>query len=129
MPTYDIECGECGVVEDAYYPLAELDSMVCPDCEGTAVRRLVSPVPTHGIVFSNAVYNAQLGRTFESNAEVRAYQKEKGVEFVSTNSQHWRDTLDYTRSRVEKLAKRKGHKDFDGLKAANRKKKKARQSS
>ena len=129
MPTYDIECGECGVVEDAYYPLAELDSMVCPDCAGTEVRRLISPVPTHGIVFSNAQYWPQFDRTFQSNSELRAYKKEKNVEFVSTDSKHWQDTLDYTRSRVEKLAKRKGHKDYEDMQAATKKRKQAQQSS
>lgn len=129
MPLYDIECDDCGVIKDAFYRLSELDSMLCPECESVDVRRLVAPVPTHGIVFSNAQFNPQLGRAFESNAELRAYQKEKNVEFVSTSGKHWRDTLDYTRSRVEKLAKRKGYSDYETWQTAAKKRRKTQQSS
>ena len=129
MPLYDIECEQCGVVNDAFYRLVELDSMVCPECSGVKVRRLVAPVPTHGIVFSNAQYWPQFDRTFQSNAELRAYKKEKNVEFVSTSSKHWQDTKDYTRSRVEKLAQRKGYKDYADMQATTKKRKRAKQSS
>ncbi len=51
MPTYDVECSECGFASDIVLRLADLDdwdqSSVCPKCEGKdgAYRRVIKQAP------------------------------------------------------------------------------------
>jgi len=71
MLAYDHDCPNCGIREVLQ---RHQEHDICPDCSAK-VRVILSPVPTHGIVFSNAEHNSQIGVTWETNAQKRAWHK------------------------------------------------------
>ena len=130
MPIYEIQCEECGPGEE-YAKIADRDSIPCPTCEGET-RRILSPVKTVGIVWDNRVHVPQIGRTFQSNSEMRQYEKENpGFAFMTKESPEWQKKRDRSRERVEKHAKRAGFSDWESLQKHGReqKKKKAAETS
>lgn len=111
MMLYDHDCPNCGIREDV--PQRHQEHDTCPDCSAK-VRVIVSPVPTHGIVFSNAEHSEQLGQTFHSNAEKRKFFKDnpdvvpisKGS--VADNNLKWK-----IENRREQTAKKHGYRDAE----------------
>lgn len=71
MISYDHDCPNCGIREVLQRWQAH---DTCPDC-GVEVRVIVAPVPTHGIVFSNAETSKQLGVTWNTNKEKRDWMQ------------------------------------------------------
>jgi hypothetical protein len=70
-------------------------------------------VRTAGVVFTNALEIKQIGRTFNSNAELREYQRTNNVELHDSSSQSWRDFKDGVREKCEKSAKKHGFRDLE----------------
>ena len=127
MPIYEVICDECGYGEE-YSKIAVRDNIKCSEC-GSNVERVISPVTTIGIVWDKKVSISQIGKTFNSNAEMRQYEKENpGFTFMTRGSPEWRAKRDHSRNRVEKLAKRSGFRDWDDMQQKNKaeKKKKAK---
>tara|TARA_R100000234_G_scaffold72188_1_gene44495 strand:+ start:51 stop:452 length:402 start_codon:yes stop_codon:yes gene_type:complete len=123
MPIYEIFCEECGPGEE-YAKVADRDNIHCPGCH-RRVERILSPVTTVGIVWDNRVHVPQIGRTFQSNSEMRQYEKDNpGFAFMTKNSPEWRKKLDRSRERVDKLAKRSGFSDWDAMQKHGREEKK-----
>jgi putative FmdB family regulatory protein len=116
MPTYDYVCDECENEDEFVISLKDFDivEIFCELCD-TKMRRLISPVATLGIVFSNAIHSEQLGRTFNSNAELRKYQEESGTVAHSGNDPDWRRHKDWAREKAEAAAKKRGYRDLDDL--------------
>tara|TARA_R110000751_G_scaffold5581_2_gene25322 strand:- start:163 stop:609 length:447 start_codon:yes stop_codon:yes gene_type:complete len=111
MMLYDHDCPNCGIREDVPQRHQEHDS--CPDCKAK-VRVLLSPIPTHGIVFSNAEHSEQLGKTFHSNAEKRAYFKANPqIVPISKDSREDHDLKWRIENRREKTAKKHGYIDAE----------------
>lgn len=50
MPTYDYQCGACGVQYDVFHKVHEvIEDVVCPSCGSENHTRLISaPAVTHG---------------------------------------------------------------------------------
>ena len=124
MPIYEVLCDECGLGEE-YAKIAVRDSIKCSVC-GSGVERIISPVKTIGIVWDKKVSISQIGRTFNSNAEMRQYEKDNpGFTFMTRGSPEWRAKRDRSRERVEKLAKRTGYSDWDDMQKKQKAKKTA----
>lgn len=65
-----------------------------------------------GICWDKTFSIGGTGRTFHSNAELRAYQKEnEGWETVSTKDRAWKDRLDIHRDKADKMFQKAGFKD------------------
>ena len=123
MPIYEIFCEECGPGEE-YAKVADRDNIRCPDCH-RKVERILSPVTTVGIIWDNRMHVPQIGRTFQSNSEMRQYERENpGFAFMTKESPEWKKKLDRSRERVEKLAKRSGFSDWDAMQRHGREEKK-----
>tara|TARA_R100001443_G_scaffold5983_1_gene14767 strand:+ start:1088 stop:1489 length:402 start_codon:yes stop_codon:yes gene_type:complete len=123
MPIYEIFCEECGPGEE-YAKVADRDNIHCPDCH-REVERILSPVTTVGIIWDNRMHVPQIGRTFQSNSEMRQYEKENpGFAFMTKESPEWKKKLDRSRERVEKHAKRAGFSDWESYQKNIRKEKK-----
>ncbi len=123
MPFYEVYCERCGYGEE-YSKIDARNNIKCSECT-LNVERLISPVTTIGIVWDKKVSISQIGRTFNSNAEMRQYEKENpGFTFMTRDSPEWRAKRDRSRARVEKLAQRSGFKDWDDMQKKNRAEKK-----
>tara|TARA_R100000655_G_C2908066_1_gene180058 strand:- start:131 stop:571 length:441 start_codon:yes stop_codon:yes gene_type:complete len=108
---YDHDCPNCGLREDVYQHHSKHDT--CPDC-GAKVRVIVSPVPTHGIVFSNAEHSEQLGQTFHSNSEKRQFFKDNpNIVPFSKGSREDNDLKWKIENRREQTAKKHGFRDAE----------------
>ena len=125
MPWYDLDCENCGFLEDE--PRAVEEREICPQCGGPA-SVAVTGVNFGGIIFSNAEHSSQLGVTFESNAQKRKYMKEhpKLIEFGKGDDRDKR--MSYRcKSRAEITANRLGfssnHDRMEHLKTLKPKKK------
>ena len=106
---YDHDCPKCGFREDVLQHHTKHD--ICPDCD-SKVRVVVAPVPTHGIVFSNAETSKQLGITWNSNKEKRdwmaAHPKALPVEKGSQADKDFKYSL---REKAESAVQKGGFKD------------------
>lgn len=114
MPLYDVRCTDgCGYFNDIFAVLAEANKISCPSC-GKPVVRLIRPVATVGPMPSKPLRVDQIGRTFESNEELRDYQRKNGdVEILSSSSNKWQKHKDTARNKAEKRAKQQGFRDLD----------------
>lgn len=111
MLWYDHDCPNCGVTEDVPRPLDQYD--VCPACDAT-VRIIVSAVPTHGIVFSNAEHSKQLGTTFHSNAEKRKFFRDNpDIVPIAKGSMQDQNLKWKIEQKRESTAKKLGYQDAD----------------
>ena len=117
MPLYDVRCTQgCGYFNDVFCLLAEVDSLVCPECHSPVVR-LISPVRTIGPTFSKPLRVDQIGKEFESKSDWDKYQQENpDVEILSATSSKWRDHVDAVKNKIEKKAKREGFTDNEDRK-------------
>ena len=70
---YDMDCPACGFLPDEFAKVSERE--VCPHC-GEKVSLRVTMFHTAGIIWSNQEESTQLGKTFETNAQKRAWLKE-----------------------------------------------------
>lgn len=128
MPLYDYVCDSCGFEDEYMIKLADFEGATiwCTECS-EEMRRIISPVMTTGIVFSNALTITQVGKTFNSNRELREYVAENPkYELQSRGEKAWRDHDDWARERADAQAKRMGYTDLDDhhrRKTAERKKK------
>ena len=114
MPLYDVRCvSGCGYFNDVFVLLKDADKIICPSCSKPVVR-LVRPVATVGPMPSKPLRVDQIGRTFESNSELKEYQRQNGdVEILSSTSNKWQQHKDTARTKAEKRAKSQGFRDLD----------------
>jgi putative FmdB family regulatory protein len=115
MPLYDYHCSACDVSDEVFVPLADYDpkGVPCPDC-GALAKRGVPAVLTVGPMPSKPLTIKQIGRSFESNGELRRYKSEHPeARFVEPNSSEWRNHVDATRAKCEATAKKHGFRDHD----------------
>ena len=120
MGIYDINCPRCGVVEDVFYRLRSIcahkddgEDLECPVCDSPVTLRPAAPAIT-GFIETRPRHIAQIGRTFQSSTEMREYEKQEGVYFAPKSDSFFQGQLKRSREKVERLAKRKGHRDFEG---------------
>ena len=120
---YDHDCPNCGLREDVLQHHSKHD--ICPDCEAK-VRVILAPVPTHGIVFSNAETSNQLGITWHSNKEKRdwmaSHPKVVPLEKGSQEEKNFKYSL---RNQADKAVKKGGFKDVQHFQSEGKKYKRA----
>ena len=127
MPLYDINCSDCGVVEDVVCSYEERNT--CPECDGEAVMVPIMPT-TVGIVWSNQEHSSQLGRTFETNKQKREWLKEHpNVCEVRRGSTEDRNTRQNMGSRADEVVKYHGYKDVNHYKAEAKRKNSLKKAS
>ena len=119
MAMYDVNCPECGTVRDVFYTLRTIcahkdegKDLKCPECAVSVTLRPSAAAIT-GFIETNPRHIKQVGRTFQTAAEMKQYEKQEGVYFAPKSDSFFQDQLKTTRTRVEKLAGRKGFKDFE----------------
>lgn len=115
MPLYDYYCAACDVHDETFVALADYDpnGLPCPDC-GAQAKRGVPAVLTVGPMPSKPLTIKQIGRSFESNGELRRYKAEHPeARFVEPSSREWRTHVDKTREKCEASAKRHGFRDHE----------------
>ena len=113
MPMYDFKCPEgCGYFHDVYVPLAEHGKTQCTDC-GAVLTTMINEVALVGPMPSKPLVVGQIGRTFESEREWKAYQrKNPDCAILSANSKQWRDHRDAAAEKANNKAKKQGYRDL-----------------
>jgi len=120
MPLYDQDCPKCGVHEVF---CAMGSRHVCQKCSGTCAIRPGRMHPI-GIIFANAETNKQLGVTWNTNAEKRAWMaKHPNVNPISAGSPEDLDLKQDLRNRADSVIKSHGYKDVQEFKREATKKK------
>lgn len=111
MPAYDFTCDNCLVVGEVFLKLSEYDQpQPCPEC-GEPMRRVVAAVATVGPMPSKPLTVKQIGRSFESNAELRHYLRKHNTEMWSKDDKAWKDHVDHATEMNERVARRQGFRD------------------
>jgi hypothetical protein len=122
MPLYDIECSECGIIEDVICAYEERN--LCPEC-GVEGKMVPIMPPTVGIVWSNQEHSKQLGRTFETNKQKREWMKKHPrVSEVRKGSTEDRDKRQSMANHADTVVKRFGYKNVRHYQAEAKKKNK-----
>lgn len=110
-----VHCPMCGYLEDHMVDLDSLDdnyTFACPTegCEFRVMPEVGFP-SISGIQSASPEVSKQLGKTFYSSAEKKAYMKEhKLVEFHKGDAEDI-SRRDHARERADIMAKRMGHRD------------------
>jgi len=122
MPLYDIDCPECGIIEDALYPRATAPwEIECLDCGATA-KKLPTTFATAGIISSNPLVINSAGLKAESNSEVRQYLKENPTcRLVDRSSGGWKRKVEKLHERREKRVQGRGYKDWRNFQSEKKK--------
>ena len=121
MPLYDINCPDCGLIEDVICSVEERNT--CSECGGDAQMKPIMPISV-GIIWSNAEVSTQLGRTFSTNKEKREWLKaHPKVEPMTKGSREDRDFANSIRDQADKALKNHGYKDRQHYKSELKKKK------
>ena len=121
MPLYDINCPQCGLVEDVICSVEERN--ICSECGGEARMKPIMPLSV-GIIWSNAEVSSQLGRTFETNKQKREWLKaHPNVQEMTKGSREDRDFGDSIHEKADKAAQQVGFKDKRHYQSETKKKK------
>lgn len=128
MPVYDFKCPDgCGYYSDIYVPLSEHGTTTCPDCN-KVMETVIGPVVTIGPMPSKPLVVKQVGRSFESDREWKAYQRDNpDCAIVSADSNAWREHRDTAYAKAEATARKQGYNDLEH-KHTTRKKEKAKKA-
>jgi hypothetical protein len=89
------------------------DPEACRECEAPDAQRTYQPLGITGKEWPGGKHSKQLGRTFESAAEVDAYCEKEGLEPVSRNSRAWQGMINRNREAREVEAKAEGKEYHD----------------
>jgi hypothetical protein len=89
------------------------DPEACRECEAPDAQRTYQPLGITGKEWPGGKHSKQLGRTFESAAEVDAYCEKEGLEPVSRNSRAWQGMINRNREAREVEAKAEGFSDAE----------------
>jgi hypothetical protein len=108
-----MRCGQCGLELEKRCSIANRANQTCPECEDSLLTPLISGARTIGITHSKPVVSEQLGRTFETNSQLRAYEKQNGGEWVDKNDSYVVRMKDRARNACDVTARRLGYRDHD----------------
>jgi hypothetical protein len=109
MPFYTQICDDCGTLEDVLRSVSEYK--ICAAC-GKDCKIKIAPIPTLGIVFSNAETNSQIGQRWETNAQKRAwFEKHPNARPMEVGSPEEKSFRNDLRDKADQTAKKKGYKD------------------
>ena len=116
MPLYDLRCTDCELEEERLLPIADKDSAVCDSC-GAPMRTLIRGAAVIGITHSRPLdYSRQLGRVFESNAELRKYQADNPSDmFTSKSSPEFKAMKEKVQEHRHTTATSAGYKSTDHM--------------
>ena len=116
MPLYDIECKDCGVMEDVFSPRAtDGHDYPCPKCEKVG-KKLLTTFSTAGIIFSNPLTINSAGLKAESNSEARQYLKDNpNCRFVEREGSYWQNKVERLHERREAKVQNQGYKDWNNF--------------
>jgi len=122
MPMYDFKCPDgCGYFHDIFVPLAQHGKTTCPEC-GALMSTVISEVALIGPMPSKPLVVKQVGKTFESGAEWREYQrKNPDCQIVSADSSEWRNHRDKVAAKADARARKMGFRDFEDRKNQRKK--------
>ena len=124
MPTYTGKCSGCGEFEEIMRATEYLKSggLVCPSCKGKADTVIRNAPAFVGPRASSALKVDQIGQTFSSVEEQKAYfNRRKDRRLVSANDSSFKDHRDQVRNQVDATAKRQGFLDHEDRKKHQRK--------
>lgn len=128
MPLYEYRCNICGCREEHIVAQAKREETVISCTCGTRMQRLVSPVTTVGIVFSNALDIPSAGVRFESNAQRRAWETANpDKEILPSGDSRFNRQYDRVRDLAETRAQARGHAGFKEYQESARKRVKRQQ--
>lgn len=114
MPLYVYNCPSCKANTEDIRSVADADAPMACVC-GVAMKRGITAAVTIGIVFSNALTVDAQGRTFNSNAELRSYEREHQVELVSSNDVAVKRFEYSAQENADKYARDQGFVDAEDL--------------
>lgn len=123
MPTYTGECGEHGRFEDLMRvrDYEEDGGLFCPKCKNRA-RTVLHATPTIGAMPSKPLHIDQIGQTFYSEAEKRAYfAKRPDRKIVEPGDTAFTKHKDLAREKAENASKQLGFRDLEDRKSHNKK--------
>ena len=110
MPLYDIQCSDCGLIEDVICPSEERNT--CSECLQPAKMKPIMP-RSAGIIWANAERSSQLGRTFHTNKEKRDWLKaHPNVSEITTGSTEDRRMRASLQDRADKAVQKGGYRDM-----------------
>lgn len=124
MPSYTGRCTECGEFEEIMRATEYLKAggLTCPYCKQnapTVIRKAPAFIGPRG---SSSLQVDQIGQTFSSPAEQRAYfARRKDRRLVSANDSSFQEHRDQVRNQVDATAKRQGFRDHEDRKKHQRK--------
>lgn len=92
MPTYDYQCENCGHTFETMQSMKDAPLSVCPECENSALRRLISGGA--GVIFKGSGFYVNDSRKGGSGAASTKTQKpaSEGTSAGSTESTSGTDT-------------------------------------
>jgi len=115
MPLYEGECRHgCGRFEEVMKLYEyESDGLLCPEC-GLHARTIICATPTIGPMPSKPRVIDQIGQSFTSRGEERAYfEKHPDRKVVAPNDPAFINHRDQAREKADKKAKTLGYRDHD----------------
>lgn len=121
MPRYDVICELCEHEMEIFRSIANRDAPnECPACGAQMVRRIgrmavIGATPSRPIDLTK-----QIGRSFDNNADYRAYLAKSGGR--ETDKASLRPTIDKIQESKDRKAKAAGYRDWKHRSAELRKK-------
>lgn len=112
MPLYDYECRSCAWRQEEFRKIEDESPVACEECGGEC-RRIVSPVPTIGVMPSKPL-EVLGGTVLHTNAERREFDAKmeaKGLVPATTESAHFRRHFDRVQNKTDAAARRQGFRD------------------
>jgi hypothetical protein len=107
---YNMDCPKCGYLPDEYSKIA--DRKICPYCQSGVTLRLTM-FHTSGIIWSNQEQSQMLGKTFETNAQKRAWLKaHPNVREFSKGDSFDREHKQWVAEECHSVAQKAGYHDL-----------------
>jgi hypothetical protein len=88
--------------------------VVCPSCEESPLVFRPCPVLPIGILPTRPLdLTTQMGVKFETNEQLKTWERQNDVHLESTDSAAWKSRVDSTKNRADKIAQKQGFADLE----------------
>ena len=125
MPTYDLQCPECDAeYRNVVMSISSRGTKACDSCGHTPLESRSWPTGISGPTETRPLRLGGDGTVITTPGQLREYERNNPSARILAKDDSWlRKHKDNAREKAERLARKKGHNDWDAFQSHSKKEK------